>query len=107
MDDDMIARRMTEIRKATDAIKERQRETFGFEGLIFLKRQELIKPVQESVYAAVKAVAQREKLQCVFDKAGDLTILYISSVHDYTDYVKEELGLLKKTGEGGDPKADK
>jgi len=59
----------------------------------FLKKQELIKPSMEKVYEAVEKVAKDKKLQFVFDKAGDLVMIYTNPVHDYTDYVLEELGL--------------
>jgi outer membrane protein len=29
----------------------------------------------------------------MFDKAGDMVIIYSNPVHDYTDYVLDELGL--------------
>jgi outer membrane protein len=74
-----------------------QKKIFGFEGLIFLKKQELVKPVQDKVFEAIEKVAKTKQLQIVFDKSGDLVILYSDLRHDYSDYVLEELGL-------GDPK---
>ena len=73
-------------------IKEFQKKIFGYEGEIFLKRQELIKPIQDEVYGAVEKVAKDQKLQVVFDKAGDLVMIYTDATHDYTDFVLEELG---------------
>ena len=32
-------------------------------------------------------------LDYLFDRSGDLAIIYANPVHDYTDYVLEELGL--------------
>jgi outer membrane protein len=74
-----------------------QKKIFGFEGLIFLKKQELVKPVQDKVFEAIEKVAKAKSLQIVFDKSGDLVVLYSDLKHDYSDYVLEELGL-------GDPK---
>lgn len=96
MTEEMKVKRKKEIDKKHKDIKAYQRKIFGFEGLIFLKRQELIKPVQNKVFQAVEKVAKEHKLQFVFDKAADLTLIYSSPVHDYTDYVLEEL-------EKGDP----
>lgn len=97
--EEMKEKRLKEINEKQTEIKEKQRKIFGFEGLIFLKRQELIKPVQGKVYAAIQKVAKKERLQVVFDKSADLTILYISPTHDYTEYVLEELKLKEKTGQ--------
>ncbi len=89
----MRDKRIAEISEKEAEIKTFQKKIFGFEGLIFLKRQELIKPIQQKIYDAVKKVAQRERLQIVFDKSSSLTMIYSNPVHDYTDYVLEELGL--------------
>lgn len=97
--EEMKIKRQDAISKKETEIKEYQRKVFGFEGLIFLKRQELIKPIQEKIQEAIKKVAQQQKLQVVFDKSGDLTLLYATETHDYTDYVLEELGLKEKEGE--------
>jgi outer membrane protein len=85
--------RLTEIRDKEKEVKEYQKKVFGFEGLFFLKKKELIKPVQDKVFDAVGKVAKENRLQIVFDKAGDLVMIYTDPIHDYTDYVLEELGL--------------
>ncbi|MCP4521865.1 MAG: OmpH family outer membrane protein [Cytophagales bacterium] len=94
--EEMKREKQNEIMLKEKEIKEFQKKIFGYEGLIFLKRQELIKPIQDKVYDAVKKVAEREKLQVVFDKASDLVMIYANPVHDYTDYVLEELKLGDK-----------
>jgi outer membrane protein len=90
---EMKEERMITIQKKEDQLKEYQKKVFGFEGLFFLKKRELIKPVQDKVYEAVETVAHDHKLQFVFDKAGDLVMIYTDPIHDYTDYVLEELEL--------------
>ena len=85
--------RMITIQKKEDQFKDYQKKVFGFEGLFFLKKRELIKPVQDKVYDAVETVAHDHKLQFVFDKAGDIVMIYTDPIHDYTDYVLEELEL--------------
>ncbi|WP_017730021.1 OmpH family outer membrane protein [Nafulsella turpanensis] len=93
----MKKQRLAEIKKKEEELKEYQKQVFGFEGLFFLKQQEILQPVQEKVFEAVETVAVKQKLQIVFDKAGGLTMIYTNPVHDYTDYVLEELGLGDKT----------
>lgn len=90
---DMKEERLALILEKEKELKEYQKKTFGFEGLIFLKRQELVKPVQDKLYEAVEKVAKAKRLQILFDKAGDLVMIYTNPIHDYTDYVLEELGL--------------
>ena len=95
--DEMKRKRRTGIENKEKEIKAYQKKIFGYEGIVFLKRQELIAPIQEKVFEQVKKIAQTHKLQFVFDKSGDLVMLYVDPTHDYTDLVLEELGL-------GDPK---
>ncbi|MCR6639777.1 MAG: OmpH family outer membrane protein [Sporocytophaga sp.] len=91
--EDMKKERLDTLAGREKAIKEYQKKIFGFEGMIFLKRQELMKPVQDKVFEAVEKVAKSKSLQIIFDKSGDLVMVYTNPIHDYTDYVLEELGL--------------
>ncbi len=90
---EMRDERMAEIKAKEEEVKEYHKKVFGFEGLFFLKKKELIKPVQDKVFEAVEKVAKDNRLQMVFDKSGELVLIYTDPIHDYTDYVLEELGL--------------
>ncbi|MEM9329346.1 MAG: OmpH family outer membrane protein [Bacteroidota bacterium] len=90
---DMRSDREAEIERQWKEIKDHQKQVFGFEGLYFLKKKELVKPVQDKVFEAVERVAKNNRLQIVFDKSGDLVMIYTDPIHDYTDFVLEELGL--------------
>lgn len=91
--DEMKAERLDGIHKKEAELKEYQRKVFGFGGLFFLKKQELIKPLQDKVFEAVEKVAKQNRLAIVFDKSGELVMIYTDPRHDYTDFVLEELGL--------------
>ena len=90
---EMKRERQEEIKKKEEELKEYQKKVFGFEGLLFLKKKELVKPVQDKVFDAVEKVCKEQRLTIMFDKAGDLVMIYTDPRHDYTDYVLEELGL--------------
>ncbi|RSK49340.1 OmpH family outer membrane protein [Hymenobacter rigui] len=92
----MKKKRQDEILKKEQDIKTYQNRIFGFEGQLFKKRQELTKPVQDKVFEAIEKVAKKKQLAIVFDKSGDLTMLYTNPVHDYTEFVLEELGLASE-----------
>ncbi|MEM7548800.1 MAG: OmpH family outer membrane protein [Bacteroidota bacterium] len=91
--EEMKQERLTEIESRELEVKEYHKKVFGFEGLFFLKKKELVKPVQDQVFEAVEKVAKEQRLQIVFDKSGDLVMIYTDPIHDYTDFVLEELGL--------------
>ncbi len=89
----MKKKRQDEILKKEQDAKAYQNKQFGYEGQLFKKRQELNKPVQDKVFEAVEKVAKKKSLAVLFDKSGDITMLYTNPAHDYTEFVLEELGL--------------
>ncbi|GAB3315666.1 OmpH family outer membrane protein [Hymenobacter humi] len=89
----MKKKRQDEILQKEQDIKAYQNKQFGYEGQLFKKRQELNKPVQDKVFEACEKVAKKKQLAVIFDKSGDLTMLYTNPAHDYTEFVLEELGL--------------
>lgn len=91
--EEMKKKRQAEITRKENEVREYQRKVFGFEGMMFKRRQDLIRPIQDEVFTAVEKVAKARGLQTVFDKSGDLIMIYTNPVHDYTEYVLEELGL--------------
>ncbi len=91
--EEMKAERLAIIHKKEAELKEYQRKVFGFEGLFFLKKQELIKPLQDKVFEAVEKVAKQNRLAIIFDKSSEMVMIYTDPRHDYTDFVLEELGL--------------
>ena len=91
--EEMKIERTAAIQKKEEEMKEYQKKVFGFGGLLFLKQQELVKPVQDKVWDAVDKVAKQNNLAIVFDKAGELVMIYTDPRFDYTDFVLDELGL--------------
>ena len=89
----MKQERLDEIKKKENELKEYQKKVFGFGGLFFLKKQELIKPLQDKVFDATGKVAKANRLAIIFDKASEMVMIYTDPRHDYTDFVLEELGL--------------
>ncbi|MEM6641491.1 MAG: OmpH family outer membrane protein [Bacteroidota bacterium] len=97
---EMWEERNTEIERNWKEVQEYQQSIFGFEGLYFLKKKELVKPVQDQVFDSVERVAKNNRLQIVFDKSGDLVMIYTDPIHDYTDFVLEDLGLVENQSIG-------
>lgn len=81
------------IRQKEEDLKAYQKKVFGFDGLFFLKKQELVKPVMDKVWDAVEKVSKQNNLAIVFDKASQLVMIYTDPRYDYTDFVLDELGL--------------
>jgi outer membrane protein len=93
---DMKVKRQEELNRKDAEIREYQRKMFGFEGSLFKRRQELIRPVQDQLFEAVEKVVRQRGLNFMFDKSADVVMLYTDPRHDYTEFVLEELGLASK-----------
>lgn len=94
--EDMKKKRENEIINKEKEVKELQKQRFGVDGELFKKRMELVKPIQDKVYNAVKQVAERSGLAFIFDKAGQVSLLYSNSKYDKSDDVLTFMGYNKK-----------
>jgi outer membrane protein len=82
------------IMKKEREVKDFQQAKFGFEGELFKKRQELIKPIQDKVFEAIQKIAKDNALNFIFDKSGQLLMLYTDAKYDKSDEVLAELGVV-------------
>ncbi len=94
--DQMKKKRQSEITKKDNELRDYQQKVFGYEGMMFKRRQELMRPIQDEVFEAVEKVSKSKGVQIMFDKSGDLVMIYTNPVHDYTEYVLESLGLASE-----------
>jgi outer membrane protein len=85
------AEREAAIKAKEEEAKQKQQLYFGIKGKIYIKRQELIKPLQDKIFNAVQEVARRRNLDVVFDKGSELITLYVSEKVDISDEVIENL----------------
>lgn len=93
--DDMKKKRENEIINREKEVKDLQKQRFGVDGELFKKRQELVKPIQDKVYNAIKAVAEKAGLGFIMDKTGQVTLLYANAKYDKSDDVLVYLGYKK------------
>jgi outer membrane protein len=93
--DEMKKKRENEIINKEKEVKDLQKQRFGVDGELFKKRQELVKPIQDKVYNAIKAVADKKALGFILDKSGQISLLYANSKYDISDDVLVYLGYKK------------
>ena len=93
---EMYEEKRIQLDKEWKEVRDYQQKVFGFEGLYFLKKKELIQPIQDILFESIEKVAKKNRLQIIFDKSSEPVLLYTNPVHDYTDYVLEDLGLTEK-----------
>ena len=95
-EDQKRAREQAIIDKEQEA-KNLQMQYFGAEGQLYQKRTELIQPIQEKVYTAMKEVAQTKNYAFILDLASGTSILYANDKNDVSDDVLDQLGNVMQT----------
>lgn len=90
---DMKKKREDEIITKEKEAKELQKQRFGVDGDLFKKRQELVKPVQDKVYNAIKELSEKQMIAIMFNKSADLNILFSNPKYDKSDDVLDALGV--------------
>ena len=95
LSDDMKKKREDEIINREQSVKELQKKYYGPDGELAKKQQELVKPIQDDVYKAIKEMAVEGGFAAIFDTSADATILYANPKNDKSDEVLERLGYKK------------
>ncbi|MBN1599463.1 MAG: OmpH family outer membrane protein [Bacteroidales bacterium] len=90
--EEMKSKREEEIINNEREAKKLQNDYFGQEGLLFKKREELIKPIQDEVYTAVKEIANENGYAVVFDSSSGPSMFYTNPRYDISDEVLQRLG---------------
>ncbi len=93
LSDDLKKKREDELFNHEKEVRDLQRKRFGFEGDLFKKRQELIKPVQDKVYNAIQKIAVTRMYDFILDKSEGITVIFADPKLDKSDDVLRELGV--------------
>lgn len=93
LSDDLKKKRQDQLFVTEKELRDLQRQRFGFEGDLFKKRQELIKPIQDKVYNAVQKISSQRGYDFVLDKSEGITIIFADPKLDKSEDVLKELGI--------------
>jgi outer membrane protein len=93
LSDELKKKREDQLFNKEKDLRDLQRKRFGFEGDLFKKRQELIKPIQDKVYNAVQKMAVNRGYDLVLDKSEGITIIFADPKLDKSEDVLKDLGV--------------
>ena len=93
--DEQKQKREEEIMAKEKEANELRYKYFGPEGELYKKRQPLLKPIQDDVYAAVKKLCDERGYSVVFDRASSESIVFASPKIDVSNEVLAKLGYSK------------
>jgi outer membrane protein len=91
--DNLKKKREDEIFNKEKELRDLQRKRYGFEGDLFKKRQELVKPVQDKLYNAVQKMALEKQYDFVLDKSEGITIIFADPKLDKSEEILKSMGV--------------
>ncbi|HMK03589.1 MAG TPA: OmpH family outer membrane protein [Ferruginibacter sp.] len=93
LSDVLKKKREDELYNKEKELRDLQKQRFGFEGDLFRKRQELIKPIQDRVYNAVQRLAVEKQYDFILDKSEGITVIFADPKLDRSADVLRNLGV--------------
>ena len=93
LSDELKKKRENELFNKEKEVRDLQRKRFGFEGDLFKKRQELIKPIQDKVYNAIQKIASTRMYDFILDKSEGITVIFADPKLDKSEDILKELGI--------------
>ncbi|MFN8331080.1 MAG: OmpH family outer membrane protein [Saprospiraceae bacterium] len=83
--EDQKKQREEEIMTREKEARKMQKDKFGDDGALFKKRQDLVKPIQDKVLAAIQDYAAQKGFEAIFDTSGSAGIIYYNKDLDKTE----------------------
>lgn len=93
LSDELKKKREDEIYNKEKEVRDLQTKRFGYQGDLFKKREELIKPIQDKVYNAIQKLAVAKLYDFILDKSEGITVIFADPKLDRSDDVLKELGV--------------
>ncbi len=93
LSDVLKKKREDELYNKEKELRDLQKKRFGFEGDLFKKRQELIKPIQDRVYNAVQKLAVEKQYDFILDKSEGITVIFADPKLDRSADILRNLGV--------------
>ncbi len=89
--DQLRAETEKELQDMDKKIVDFRSKKFGQNGELFNKQNELIKPIQNKIFKMLQDIAKEDDYDYIFDKSGDILLMYSNDKYDLTDKVIERL----------------
>lgn len=85
-----------ELRDLDQAIADFRNRKFGQNGELFQKQNEVMKPIQNKIFKVLEEIAKEDGYDYVFDRSGDILLLYATDKHDLTERVLRRMQAFGK-----------
>ncbi len=76
-----------ELRDMDAAVSDFRNKKFGPSGELFQKQNEVMKPIQNKIFKVLDEIAKEDGFDYIFDKSGEILLLYSNDKLDLTQRV--------------------
>ena len=84
---EMIEEIEQEILFEEEELSEYQQKRFGPRGDFIIQKQQLVQPIQDQIFNAIRELAKSKNYDFIFDKSTDIVMLYSDKRHDVSDLI--------------------
>lgn len=91
MSDQMRAEKERELVELENRIMQFREQKFGQNGELFQKQEEFMRPIHNKIFNTLEKIAKDEGYDFIFDKSGDILLLYANEKHDLTKKVLDAI----------------
>ena len=84
---EMIEEIEEEILFDEEELSEYQQKRFGPRGDLIIQKQQLIQPIQDQIFNAIRELAKSRNYDFIFDKSADIVMLYSDKRYDVSDQI--------------------
>lgn len=85
-----------ELQELDKKIIDYRNKKFGQNGELFSKQNDLMKPIQNKIFKVLQDIAQDEEYDYIFDKSGDIILMYTNEKYNLTEEVYKRLTTFKE-----------
>lgn len=85
-----------ELRELDQSISDFRNKKFGQNGELFQKQNEVMKPIQNKIFKVLEEIAKEDSYDYIFDKSGDILLLFASDKNDLTERVLRRMQSFGK-----------
>ena len=76
-----------EITLDEEELSEYQQKRFGPRGDLIIQKQQLIQPIQDQIFNAIRELAESKNYDFIFDKSADIVMLYSDKRFDVSEQI--------------------
>ncbi len=84
------------LRDLDQSIVDFRNKKFGQNGELFQKQNEVMKPIQNKMFQVLETLAKEEGYDYIFDKSGEILLLYANESNDLTAQVLARMQTFGK-----------